>query len=85
MESFIQSKVAKGLYGDAAEVVRDAVRRMQAEEIRLAAWNAAIQKGAGQLDRNQGIDYTPSALSEITEDALRAVSSDWPVDPDVLP
>ena len=30
MESFIKSKVAGGFYGNATEVIRDAIRRMQA-------------------------------------------------------
>lgn len=30
MEGFIRSKVGSGFYGNATEVIRDAVRRMQA-------------------------------------------------------
>lgn len=51
MEGFIKNKVASGFYGNATEVIRDAIRRMQAEEGRLAAWQAAIAKGDSQLDR----------------------------------
>ena len=54
MESYIKSKVASGFYGNATEVIRDAIRRMQAEESRTAAWQAAIAKGDAQLDRGEG-------------------------------
>jgi antitoxin ParD1/3/4 len=42
MESYIKAKVANGFYGNATEVIRDAIRRMQTEESRAAAWRAAI-------------------------------------------
>ena len=85
MEGFIKSKVAGGSYGNATEVIRDAIRRMQAEEIRLAAWHAAIQKGDDQLNRGEGMDYTPEALDNITQSAVNAMHSGRPMDPDVLP
>jgi len=37
METFIKGKVASGFYGNATEVMRDAIRRMQAEEVRQTA------------------------------------------------
>lgn len=85
MEGFIKSKVVGGFYGNATEVIRDAIRRMQAEENRLAAWHAAIQKGDAQLNSGQGEDYNPEALDNITKSAVNAMHSDRPMDPDVLP
>ena len=85
MEGFIKSKVASGFYGKATEVIRDAIRRMQTEESRIAAWQAAISKGDEQLDRGEGIAYNPETLNEITESAVNAMHSGEPIDPDVLP
>ena len=85
MEGFVKSKVACGSYGNATEVIRDAIRRMQAEESRLAAWHAAIRKGDDQLNRGKGINYTPEALDNITQSAVDAMHSGRPMDPDVLP
>lgn len=42
MEGFIRNKVASGFYGNATEVIRDAIRRMQAEEMRIDVWQRAI-------------------------------------------
>ena len=43
MEGFIKSKVASGFYSNATEVIRDAIRRIQADEIRISAWKSAIE------------------------------------------
>lgn len=85
MEGFIKSKVASGFYGNATEVIRDAIRRMQAEEGRIAAWQAALKKGNAQLDKGEGIAYTPDILNDITESAISAMHSAQPMDADVLP
>ena len=85
MEGFIKSKVSGGFYGNATEVIRDAIRRMQAEEVRIADWQAAIRKGDEQLDRGEGIAYDAETLNDITKSAVDAMSSGKPMDPDVLP
>lgn len=85
MESYIKSKVASGFYGNATEVIRDAIRRMQAEESRTAAWQAAIAKGDAQLDRGEGAPHTPELMERITQSAINTMHSGQPIDPDVLP
>ena len=85
MEGFIKNKVAGGFYGNATEVICDAIRRMQSEESRIAAWQAAIKKGDEQLDRREGIAYTPETLNNITQSAISAMHSGQPMDGDVLP
>jgi antitoxin ParD1/3/4 len=85
MEGFIKNKVSSGFYGNATEVIRDAIRRMQADETRAAAWHAAIKLGDEQLDRDDAIEYTPAALAEITQAAVAAVRSKKQIDPGVLP
>jgi antitoxin ParD1/3/4 len=85
MEGFIKGKVSGGFYGNATEVIRDAIRRMQAEESRMAAWQAAIAQGDAQLNRGEGIAYTPETLTEITSNAISAMHSSKPMDKDVLP
>ena len=85
MEGFIKNQVSSGLYGNATEVIRDAVRRMQAEEARAAAWNAAIARGDAQLKSGAGIAYSAATLAEITQDAMAGMQASAPLDPDVLP
>ena len=85
MEGFIKTKVASGFYGNATEVIRDAIRRMQAEESRVAAWRAAIKVGDDQLNRGEGITYTPETLNDITQSAISTLHSGTPIGADVLP
>ena len=85
MENFIKAKVASGFYGNATEVIRDAIRQMQAEEARRVAWQAAIDKGEAQLDRGEGVTFTPELMESVTQSAIAAMYSGQPIDPDVLP
>ena len=85
MESYIKAKVSSGFYGNATEVIRDAIRRMQADEQRVDVFRRAVAKGEASLDRGQSKEYTPELLDEITERARRNMHSGKPIDPDVLP
>jgi len=85
MEQYIKSKVGSGFYGNATEVIRDAIRRMQATERHNAALLAAVAIGDAQLDRGEGHAYTPSLMERLTHQALHDPPDGKPVDPDVLP
>ncbi|MEO7320267.1 MAG: type II toxin-antitoxin system ParD family antitoxin [Nitrosospira sp.] len=85
MEGYIKSKVSGGFYGNATEVIRDAIRRMQSEESRVTAWQAAIAKGDAQLDRGEGASYTPELMERMTQSAIATMHDGQPIDPDVLP
>lgn len=85
MEQYLQSKVSTGFYGNASEVVRDAIRRMREEDDKLAALRAAVQVGDGQLDRGEGIPYTPERLETITAKALANAGQGRKISSDVAP
>jgi len=85
METYIKAKVSTGFYGNATEVIRDAIRRMQANERQITAFQAAVAKGDEQLARGEGIEYTPELMNAMTQTALQDMHSDAPIDPDVLP
>jgi antitoxin ParD1/3/4 len=84
MERFIKGKVASGFYGNATEVVRDAIRRMQSEDERVQAWRAAVGKGDDELDRGLGMAYTAQTLDDITAAAIGDMHGAKPIDPDVV-
>lgn len=48
-ESFVQSQLASGRYGNASEVLRDALRLMEDRERRLASLDAAIGQGLADI------------------------------------
>lgn len=85
MEGFIKNKVASGFYGNATEVIRDAIRRMQNEETRIASWENAIKQGDNELNAGKTIEYNAQTLEDITQNALASIHSKKPIDPDVLP
>ena len=85
MEGFIKDKVASGFYGNATEVIRDAVRRMQAEDGRIQALKAAIKRGDDELDLGKGVAYNSEARKNITKEAVDTMHSGKPMDRDVLP
>ena len=85
MEIYIRNKVGSGFYGNATEVIRDAIRRMQAEEERISAFRAAVAKGDAQLARGESVAYTPELMDSLTQAALKEMHSGKPMDPDALP
>ena len=51
----------------------------------MNAWRAAVRVGEEELDRGEGVAYTPAALDEITEAAIGGRHGDEPISRDVLP
>jgi len=49
-ESFVQAQLASGRYGNASEVLRDALRLMEERERRLASLDAAIERGIADIE-----------------------------------
>jgi antitoxin ParD1/3/4 len=85
MEGYIKQKVSSGFYGNATEVLRDAIRRMQAEDERVEMFRAAVAKGDTQIDRGEGVAYSPELMASLTQTAINEMYSDRPLNPDVLP
>ena len=75
MEGFIKEKVASGFYGNATEVIRDAIRRMQTDDARSAAWQAAVAKGDAELDHGEGAVFTPELLHVLTQSAIDSLNN----------
>ncbi len=85
IQGYIQDKVRAGSYANAGDVIKEALRRMQDEEVRVMAWREAIRIGDEQLANGEGIVYTPEVLRDIVQCAREAMYGDQPIDPDVLP
>lgn len=61
LEAYVAAKVASGYYGDADEVIREALRFMETheewlQEIKLEKLRREIQVGLDQLDRGESVD-----------------------------
>lgn len=71
LESRVKAKVESGLYNNASEVIREALRFMDIHEdwiheVKLAKLREQLKVGADQLDRGEGIAIN----SESTLDSL---------------
>ena len=63
-------------------MVRDAIRRVQAEEERIVAFRAAVAKGDAELDRGEGAAYAPELMQSITQTPLKDMRSDKAIGPE---
>jgi antitoxin ParD1/3/4 len=84
MEKYLQSKVGTGFYSDASQVVCAAIRKMREEDEKLVALRAAVQIGDEQLNRGEGIPYSPERLKTITAKALANSKHGKKINPDVV-
>ena len=67
LDQYVREKVATGLYNNASEVVREALRRQikaeEAEEARLEVLRREIAVGWDQLDAGHVADFDPDAVN----------------------
>ena len=61
MQSYIKSKVRTGFYGNATEVIRDAIRRMQASDPQIAALPGGRAERSGATGLTHGTGSHPGA------------------------
>lgn len=54
LEAFVAQLVDKGRYRDQEEVLREAVRLIQAREVQLAAFDAMMAQAIAQSDAGEG-------------------------------
>jgi antitoxin ParD1/3/4 len=71
LEALVQEKVATGLYNNASEVVREALRLMherdQREAAKLERLRTEVAKGLEQLDRGE---YSTKSVAQIFDEVL---------------
>lgn len=67
-EAFIKSEVSCGRYGSASEVVRDALRHMEARQRTLEALRTHLAEGETQALRGEFVqDYSVEAILASSE------------------
>lgn len=77
LESRIKAKVESGLYNNASEVIREALRFMDTHEdwiheVKLARLREQLQIGTDQLDRGEGIAIESKAALDALFDDIKA-------------
>lgn len=71
-EAMVRAKVASGRYANASEVVREALRRMEAHDEKLERLRAKIDEGLASIERGDVIEITD--LDAYFEDLNRRVT-----------
>jgi antitoxin ParD1/3/4 len=78
-EAFIKQSVDGGLYSNANELVRDAVRRLRESEERHAELLAALQLGEADIAHGRTRPYSRELVQNARERALnRAAAGETP-------
>ncbi|BFM10639.1 hypothetical protein R50072_07920 [Simiduia litorea] len=76
LESRVKAKVETGLYNNASEVIREALRFMETHEdwireVKLERLREQLQVGADQLNRGEGISIASKAALDILFDDIQ--------------
>jgi antitoxin ParD1/3/4 len=85
-EAMIREKVESGRYNNASEVVREALRLLEAHDRQqVEQLRAALAIGLEQIERGEAVPYTPQVRAEIREAAFQKAQEGKRPHPDVLP
>jgi antitoxin ParD1/3/4 len=85
VEARIRQKVEGGDYPDAGEVVREAMRLLDAQERQLEELRAKLRSGLDQLDRGEGVPLTSELVEQMRRDAEDRFHRGERPNPDVVP
>ena len=85
VEARIRQKVASGGFPDAGEVIREAMRLLDEQERQLEQLRAKLQSGLDQLDRGEGVPFTPELVAQMQRDAREGFRRGERPNPDVSP
>ncbi len=66
-EDFIQSNIKSGKYNNTSEVIRAALRKMEEDEVKIAAFCNAIDEG----------DASPDVTDFDTETFIKEMKENW--------
>ena len=73
IEADIRQRVASGEYADETEVLRTALRELDARERRLQEIRASLAEAAASVERGEGTELTPELVGEIEREAAELV------------
>ena len=84
LEALVRKKVESGMYGNASEVVREAIRQMD-ERDRHRRLKLAIAEGDADYDRGDSVPFNSVLVEEMKLDADQLALNGVEPDTDVCP
>ena len=85
VEARILQKVERGDFPDPNQVVREAMNLLDEQAHQIAALKAKLQVGIDQLDRGEGIEWTPELMDQLRQEAVERHRRGEKPHPDVCP
>jgi antitoxin ParD1/3/4 len=86
LEAVVRDKVKSGLYNNASEVMRDALRRMMEQDrLQEERLRAALAIGLEQIERGETVRYTPEMMERLKREATANALAGKPIPDDVRP
>jgi len=70
LESFVRETVEAGLYNNASEVMREALRLLRDKEMKKQELFKALDASFEDLKAGRYTTYKPEVLTQITEDVI---------------
>jgi len=83
LEAMVRQKVESGLYNNASEVVREALRLLE-ERDRLSQLKTAIASGDAQYARGEVTTWTPDIFDRLKDEADDDERQGLPINDDVI-
>lgn len=80
----IERKVHEGHYANASDVVREAMHLLEERE-RLVRLRVALAEANEQIDRGEFVEWTPSLLDELSDEADEMAAQGLKPHSDVVP
>lgn len=84
LEAIIRKKVESGMYGNASEVVREAIRLLDRQD-RLNKLRADLDEADAQIDRGEYYEESPEFWESLNSEAERMEREGIEPDPLVRP
>jgi len=84
LEAMVRQKVEAGLYNNASEVVRAALRLMD-EQDRMEQLRAAVALAEGQVRRGEIVEWTPDLMERLKRQATENARQGKPIPDEVKP
>lgn len=81
LEKAVRDEVATGLYNNASEYVREALRAQLARKAARARLNAALDEGIAAADRGETVELTRELWDQIMAEGDELARQGAPVDP----
>lgn len=85
VEESIRQRVESGEYEDATDVMRKALRALDARERRAREIRESLREGIAAIERGEGREWTPELREIINREADRRIQLGRQPKPDVCP